>query len=225
MEPLSLEPSVMKLSENDRMILNSFIPAAHGVADFWGGCCEVVIHNLENLDSSVMLIINGHLSGREVGAAISEVTLSFLTRMMTEPDLKHLYYFAKNKRGETFKASMSAICGEKGNIIGLFCLNLYLANPISALVQCMVPGESAKQENLSETFVENTQELMLHALEEAKTAVYNNLAITSSNKNKEIIAILYQKGIFNLKDSVVKIAENLGISKNTVYMHIRNMNK
>ena len=44
-------------------------------------------------------------------------------------------------------------------------------------------------------------------------------------KNKEIVAILYQKGIFNLKDSVITIANHLGISKNTVYMHIRNMNK
>ena len=45
------------------------------------------------------------------------------------------------------------------------------------------------------------------------------------NKNKEIVAILYQKGIFNLKDSVITIANHLGISKNTAYMHIRNMNK
>ena len=29
-------------------------------------------------------------------------------------------------------------------------------------------------------------------------------------------------GIFNMKDSVVKGAALLGISKNTVYMHIRN---
>ncbi len=66
---------------------------------------------------------------------------------------------------------------------------------------------------------------MLHALEDAKKTVYSNLAISSSNKNKEIVALLYQKGIFNLKDSVITIAEHLGISKNTVYMHIRNMNK
>ena len=67
--------------------------------------------------------------------------------------------------------------------------------------------------------------LMLNALEEAKKSVYDNLSISSSNKNKEIVAILYQKGIFNLKDSVITIANHLGISKNTVYMHIRNMNK
>ncbi|MDD3393467.1 MAG: hypothetical protein EOM28_09270 [Clostridia bacterium] len=220
-----MESPTFSLSEQDKVLLNSFVTVAEGVAEFWGDFCEVVIHNLENMDHSVMHIFNGHLSGRQVGAAISEVTLSFLNRMMAEPNLNHLYYFAKNKRGETFKSSISAIVGENGTIIGLFCINLYLASPISALIQCMTPEDNTKQENISETFVENTTELMLHALEEAKKTVYSNLSISSSNKNKEIVSILFQKGIFNLKDSVITIAEHLGISKNTVYMHIRNMNK
>lgn len=220
-----MESQSFSLSEHDRAILYSYVNVAEGVAEFLGNFCEVVIHNLENMDHSVMHIINGHLSGRQAGASISEVTLSFLNRMMAEPGLNHLYYFAKNKRGETFKSSISAIMGDKGNIIGLLCINMYLSSPISDLVHFMMPSESTKQENISETFVENTVELMLHALEEAKKAVYSNLSISSSNKNKEIVSILYQKGIFNLKDSVVTIADHLGISKNTVYMHIRNMNK
>lgn len=220
-----MESQTFSLSEHDRAILYSYVNVAEGVAEFLGNFCEVVIHNLENMDHSVMHIINGHLSGRQAGASISEVTLSFLNRMMAEPNLDHLYYFAKNKRGETFKSSISAIMGEKGNIIGLLCINMYLSSPISDLVHFMTPSESTKQENISETFVENTVELMLHALEEAKKAVYSNLSISSSNKNKEIVSTLYQKGIFNLKDSVVTIADHLGISKNTVYMHIRNMNK
>lgn len=220
-----MESPITPLTERDKAILASYIHVANGVAEFWGDFCEVVIHNLENMDCSVMYIVNGHLSGRQVGASISEVTLSFLNQMLAEPDLKHVCYFAKTKRGETFKASISAILGEMGNIIGLFCLNTYLNTPVSALVHCLCPSESAKHETISETFVENTQELMLHALEDAKKCVYSNLTISSSNKNKEIVALLYQKGIFNLKDSVITIAEHLGISKNTVYMHIRNMNK
>ena len=42
-----------------------------------------------------------------------------------------------------------------------------------------------------------------------------------ADKNKEIIARLYSKGFFKLKNSVVECAEALGISKNTVYLHIR----
>jgi len=110
-------------------------------------------------------------------------------------------------------------------IIGLFCINFYLTASLLSILQNFMPNTKTEHENISETFVENAEELMLNALDEAKKSVYDNLAISSSNKNKEIVAILYQKGIFNLKDSVITIANHLGISKNTVYMHIRNMNK
>ena len=220
-----MENTITVLTEKDKAILASYITVADGMADFWGENCEVVVHDLSRLDASVMKIVNGHLSGRQAGAPISEVTLSFVNKMLANPGMRHVTYFAKSKRGETFKASISAIEGEKGNIIGLFCINFYLTVSLLSLLQNFTPAAKAETENISETFVENTEELMLNALEEAKRSVYDNLSISSSNKNKEIIAILYQKGIFNLKDSVVTIANHLGISKNTVYMHIRNMNK
>lgn len=43
-------------------------------------------------------------------------------------------------------------------------------------------------------------------------------------KNKVIVTMLYHQGIFQFKDAVVKIANILGISKNTVYMHLRAIN-
>ena len=139
--------------------------------------------------------------------------------------MEHISYFAKNKRGEAFKSSLSAIKGEQQRMIGLFSINYYLNTPLLSFMQNFTPMAKAESENISETFVENIEDLMLNALEDAKKAVYSNLSISSSNKNKEIIALLYQRGIFNLKDSVLTIANHLGISKNTVYMHIRNMNK
>jgi len=203
-----MDHSITILSEKEKAILESYMLSADGLAEFWGENCEVIIHDLTQLDASVVKIVNGHLSGRQVGAPISEVT-----------------YFAKNKRGEAFKASISAILGEKHQIIGLFCINYYLNTPLLSFMQTFTPITKIESENISETFVENTEELMLNALEDAKKTVYSNLTISSSNKNKEIISLLYQKGIFNLKDSVITIANHLGISKNTVYMHIRNMNK
>ena len=220
-----MDHSITILSEKEKAILESYMLSADGLAEFWGENCEVIIHDLTQLDASVVKIVNGHLSGRQVGAPISEVTLNFVNKMMATPGMNHVTYFAKNKRGEAFKSSISAIRGEKHQIIGLFCINYYLNTPLLSFMQTFTPITKTESENISETFVENTEELMLNALEDAKKTVYSNLTISSSNKNKEIISLLYQKGIFNLKDSVITIANHLGISKNTVYMHIRNMNK
>ena len=107
-----MENAITILSDKDKAILNSYIAVADGTAEFWGENCEVVVHNLSRLDSSVMKIVNGHLSGRQAGFPISEVTLTFVNKMMANPSLRHVTYFAKNKRGEAFKASISAIEGE-----------------------------------------------------------------------------------------------------------------
>ena len=45
------------------------------------------------------------------------------------------------------------------------------------------------------------------------------------NENNEIIKRLYDKGIFNIKDSPNLVADYLKISKNTVYLHLRNYSK
>lgn len=220
-----MEHESIILTQQEKQILHSFVPLARGMHEFLGENCEIIIHNLEHLDASVMTIFNGHLSGRKIGAPISELTLSYVQRMRKDDTLRHVTYFAKNKRGETFKAFTSAILGENGRIIGLFCINFYLNVSLHDFMQHFYPHAQQEPENISEIFVENTEELMLAALEDAKKTVYGNPAISSANKNKEIIHILSQKGIFHLKDAVYIIAEHMGISKNTVYMHLRNRQK
>jgi len=214
------------LTETDRKILDSYKGVAEGLADFWGNSCEIIVHSLESLDSSVIKIVNGCHSGRNIGSPITDVALTMLSKMEEMPDSKFINYFAKNKRSEHLKSSISVIRGEHDNIIGLFCVNFFLNTTLSTFMQAFVPDATANNDNsLFENFVDNAEDLMLYALDEAKKTVYNDLSISSSNKNKEIVSILYSKGIFNLKDSVITISDRLGISKNTVYMHLRNLNK
>lgn len=77
---------------------------------------------------------------------------------------------------------------------------------------------------MEESYVEDVDELIAQAVAEATQRIQQDTSISNTNKNKEIVSILQQKGIFNLKDAVVKVADHMGISKNTVYMHVRNLN-
>lgn len=215
----------VELSENDRKILNSYIIMAEGLADYLGEGYEIVLHSLESFDNSVIKIINGHHTGRREGSPITDLGLSLLSTLDENPSTNFISYFNKNKNNEPLKSCTIAIRGEHKQVIGLFCINLYLNTPFASILQNFFPTTAALQENsVSENFVENVDELLQEALDEAKRLIYNDYTISASNKNKEIISFLYSKGIFNLKDSVVCIAEKLGISKNTVYMHIRNLN-
>jgi predicted transcriptional regulator YheO len=182
---------------------------------------EFVLHSLENLDQSVIKIMNGQYSGRTEGSPITDLALGMLSKFEENGNQNYLSYFNRSKKGVMLKSSTIAIEGENKRIIGFLCMNFYYDTPIGNLINNFIQTES--NSSSVETFTESIEELVLNALDEAKIKVFNDVSILSINRNKEIIACLYNKGIFNLKDSVIIVANNLGISKNTVYLHIRGL--
>jgi len=216
----------ISLSKGDLAILESYKIMAEGLADYLGDGYEIVVHSLGNLEHSVIKIINGHYTGRKEGSPITDLGLSMAKNINESNQDKYLSYFNKTTKGEPLKSTSIAIMGEKEIIIGLLCINFYLSTPLSSLLKNLNPENTDYNNSVfAESFVENVDDLLKLSLKEASDKVYNDRSIATSNKNKEIIALLNEKGIFNFKDAVVKIADMMGISKNTVYMHIRNIGK
>lgn len=213
------------LTKSEKLILSSYKILVDGLADYLGNGYEIILHSLENLDQSIIKIINGHYTGRSKGSPITDLALSMLETLKNNNDKKSLSYFNKHKNGVIMKSTTIPITGENDRIIGLLCINFYTDLPLSDILSKFIPSESDFQskDEVLETFTEDIDTLIISALEEARLNVMQNLDISTSNKNKEIIRHLNTKGIFNLKDSVVKVATYMGISKNTVYMHLRNM--
>lgn len=213
----------IKLSKTDHEILASYITVLHGLAAYLGDGYEMVLHSLESFDHSVICILNGEHTGRKIGAPITDLALSMLDEI-SKGQNDMITYFSKNKKGEPLKSTTIAIRGENQRIIGLFCINFYMNTSLYDILQTMIPAEQivpAQKENFSE----NSDELIETTLGAVKMEVYANQSISANNKNKYIVYQLEERGIFNIKDAVIKVAQSLGISKNTVYMHIRNKAK
>ena len=68
----------MKLTEIDRKILQSYDTVLDGLAEYLGEGCEIVLHSLENLEQSVIKIVNGHHTGRTIGAPITNLAMEML---------------------------------------------------------------------------------------------------------------------------------------------------
>ena len=66
-----MDNSFLKLTATDRKILDSFALMLNGLGAYLGDGYELVLHSLENLDHSVIKIINGHYTGRKEGAPIT----------------------------------------------------------------------------------------------------------------------------------------------------------
>ena len=76
-----------------------------------------------------------------------------------------------------------------------------------------------------ETFAVSAEEQLQQAVEAAKRSAMDDTSIPTTQKNKHIITDLYQQHLFQIKNAPEIVARLLGISKNTVYMHLRNLEK
>lgn len=213
----------IELTLIDRMILQSYCGIIDGLADYLGAGYEIVLHSLENLDQSVIYIVHGEYTGRKVGAPITDKALQMLD-VIEQDNRSEVTYFSRNKKGEPLKSATLAIRGENNRIIGLLCMNFYLNTPFADIISSfMIPDTLANSVKSDENFAENVDDLIVASLSSVSDMVHNDTSISPSNKNKVIIKILNDRGIFNIKDSVIKVAGLMGISKNTVYMHLRNI--
>lgn len=212
-----------QLSAADRMILHSYSVFLEGLSDYLGSGYELVLHSLEDLEHSVVKIINGHHPGRRAGAPITDLALEMLEKISADGGADHVTYFGTNKKGEPIKSSTVAIRGEGGRIIGLMCMNLYLNMPLSSFIgELFAP---AAELSAAENFADNVGEVIENAVSQVRAEIAADSAIAANLKNKQIVSRLKERGIFKLKDAVVIVADLLGISKNTVYLHLRNSEK
>ena len=70
--------NVMPFSEHDKIILRSYEAVVDGIASLIGPFCEIVLHSLEDLNTSAIKIANGENTGRQVGSPITDLALKML---------------------------------------------------------------------------------------------------------------------------------------------------
>ena len=97
---------------------------AKGVARQFGSNCEVVVHDLcaEDPEHSVVVIENGHVTGRRLGDGPSHVVWEALK---ADPDSleDRLSYLTRTEDGKLLKSSTMYVRNDEGKPIALFAIN------------------------------------------------------------------------------------------------------
>ena len=216
------EQNSARLSDADRIIIDSYKTTMEGLAAYFGEAFEFVLHDIIDYDHSIIKILNGFHSGRREGSPITDLALSMLEQIQENGEYsQYISYSSKSKYGKPVRSTTIVIFGEQRRAIGLLCINLYLDSPLSSLLQNF--SLAPQNDYITENFSNDSGELIARAIEKTKSEVHADSAIPQNQKNREIITILYHQGIFKLKNAVQTISEELGISKNTVYLHIRTL--
>ena len=213
--------NVMPFSQDDKIILRSYEAVVDGIASLIGPFCEIVLHSLEDLNTSAINIANGENTGRQVGSPITDLALKMLQDIEGSERNFSRSYFSRAKGGVLMKSITVAIRNGNNRVIGLLCVNVNLDAPFSQVLQSFMPTEEAKEAASSVNFASDVEELVDQTVERTIEEINADKSVSNNTKNRQIVMELFDKGIFDIKDAINRVAERLNISKHTVYLYIR----
>ena len=213
--------NVMPFSQDDKIILRSYEAVVDGIASLIGPFCEIVLHSLEDLNTSAIKIANGENTGRQVGSPITDLALKMLQDIEGSERNFSRSYFSRAKGGVLMKSITVAIRNGNNRVIGLLCVNVNLDAPFSQVLQSFMPTEEAKEAASSVNFASDVEELVDQTVERTIEEINADKSVSNNTKNRQIVMELFDKGIFDIKDAINRVAERLNISKHTVYLYIR----
>ena len=105
--------------------LQGYVPLVNFIAEVVGPNCEVVLHDLSDLEHSVVAISDNRLTDRQIGSSITDFALRVLqNRCDREQDYVTNYAGQPRDERRTFRSSTLFIKDEAGNTVGMLCVNV-----------------------------------------------------------------------------------------------------
>ena len=206
-----------KFTDQDRKQLQKYVPLMECIGGMFGDNCEVVLHSFEDLNSSVNYIVNSHVTGRKIGAPVTNVALEKISQFTETDEMWDVYHTGEG--GITSRKSASLLLtNDDQHPIGMLCINYSLEISLHAFMNAMLNTKSGHKK---ENFTNDVNCLVLSNLNPIKTAVHSNNNIPSKNKVFEIIKRLYEEGMFDLPITIKLVSQELSISPTTIYKHLR----
>lgn len=211
----------MVLTNEDKALLQALSSALEGIAKAYGPHCEIILHSLENLNRSAIQVVNGHVTGRSVGAPLTNLGFEVLEKSLSSDEDVVGPYFTKLDDGRQLKCVTTLIRNASEKPIGMLCVNMDISIPLLDFFKDFLhigPGASGTP---VEHFASTPRELVLRALKTEMEKINTHGKISLLEKNKLIAVELYRRGIFNVRGAIDMVADELGVSRYTIYNYIR----
>lgn len=225
------------MADTTNALLRQYVKLTEFLGAALGPDYEVALHDLTDKNRSIIAIANGYISGREIGAPLTNMALGVLKDESYEWQDYRLHYSGVSAAGNLLRSSTMFI-KEDGKLIGMLCINfddsrfqsfarqvLSLCHPNQYFQALTQPEDAPEDAPRPETFRNSTeavaQDAIAHELERLGVPAER----LTSGERLRIIAALEESGIFLLKGAVKDVAAGLGCSQASVYRYLSQIRK
>lgn len=200
-----------------------FIPLVDAIAGTFGNNCEVVLHDFSKPHQSIIKIVNGHITGREIGSPATDLILSLIKNKNT-PDFV-VGYRTRTKKGHELKLTTIFIRNNKKEVVGALCINVDITPYISAknLLEelCTLSNSSLGEEKESPEKFESTVDILIQdLLKKSMRKIGKPVAHMSKEDKLQTIRALKENGLFLIKGSAKRVSKELNVSLPTIYKYL-----
>jgi predicted transcriptional regulator YheO len=184
---------------------------------------EVVLHDMEEgFDRTIVKIVNGHITNREIGGCGTNIGLK---KLKGSPPEDHYSYITQMKNGRLLKSSTMYLRDDNCKIIGAICINLDITELVTAN-HTISKFSGFNYEHLrsnvqgNEIFVNNVGELISHFINEWQSMFGKPAAMMTREEKIRAVEFFDSKGVFLITKASEKLSEFLNVSKFTLYQYL-----
>ena len=185
---------------------------ASAVAETFGSNCEVVIHDLNNPQSSILTIFNNHVTGRNVGDPLPKQALDRINHCADG----YFVNYRDTKNGKMLKTSTIHFENDELNLA--FCIN-YDCDALEKIQHSLSNFLAVQTDEDSNVYAP----VMEDAIKEAIATVGKPVRLMNKKDRIQVISYLDSKGILNMQKSIQAIAQHLGISRYSIYNYLKEL--
>ncbi|MBP2643462.1 MAG: YheO-like domain protein [Firmicutes bacterium] len=213
--------------------LENYIPLVDFIADIIGSHCEVLLHDIVDVQNSVIAIRNGYISGRKLGCPLTDLGFEILENKAYLKQNAVVNYLSRTESGEKLKSSTYFIKDENNKLIGMLCVNILISSENLAvkdladrLVTALavgsmgIPPVSNGEEKIVESLHTSIENVVVSAVEKIIEEYDVPVERMSVDEKTSIVKKLNAKGIFKIKGAITQVASSLQTSESTIYRYL-----
>ncbi|MEU7075808.1 PAS domain-containing protein [Streptomyces narbonensis] len=213
-------PEDVRYLPDDEHLVREAERIAVAVGRMFPGLCEVVLHDLRQPDNAIRAIEN-NLSGRQVGDSATELGL----RRIADPDYPGVIQNYSNQfpDGRPAKSTSIGIKNAEGRYIAALCLNLDVStlSPLALTLASLVATDVEHQGETLETPRDRSGRELRSAIDSFAAQRSSTPRGLNRDQKRELVLQLHREGFFETRSSAQLIADQLGVSRATVYNYTK----
>ena len=202
-------------------LLQHYIKLTEFLGQALGPDYEVALHDMTDKNRSIVAIANNHISGREIGAPLTNVALKILMDKSYETQDYRLHYCGLSAEGKTLRSSTLFLRDEDGNPSVCIAINEDITKSLELERYLHSRNRVATDQPNEDKYRGDVNDMLQHLMDQAQLMVGKNSAHMTKEDKLRYLEFLDKHGAFLITYSNAQVCKALNISQFSLYNYLR----